>query len=259
LVGGPRPLDGRLWTDATSATADRLLVAVHQSRACALDDLRAHCTDRAAAEAIAARWLVAAYARSGRTRRVRSDLFRYEATFTLVAGRDERGAWSVQPGPPSLAGTAADVAPAVPTSSPAAEAGVWSHLEDGVDRAAQRFRRVAGLLPSGPLSDRARAAQAAVDASVSDASRLCQVGASISPDWQPGGAGDASAAIVARVTALVGTIDEATIELVRLHLELGEPEVPTESLALLAEAVAELGPGHQRGDQDEVRNSRDRH
>jgi hypothetical protein len=234
-----------------------LLIAVHQSRTCPLDDLRAHCTDRGATEAIAARWLVAAYAPSGRARRLRAQLFRHEATFTLVAARDQRGGWTVQPGPPSLQS---------PTDSPSRAAtattgvsSIWSDLEDGVDRAAHRFIRVAVLLPDGPLAERARATQTAVDTSVRDAARLCAVGASIAPDWQPGGAGDEAAALVGRVTALVGTIDEATVELVRLHLELGEPAVPAESLALLAEAVAELGPGHQRGDQLDVRSKRDRH
>ena len=45
---------------------------------------------------------------------------------------------------------------------------------------------------------------------------------------------------MARVTSLLGTIDAATRELVRLHLELGDPEPPDESLALLAASVAEL-------------------
>ena len=236
-----------------------MLVAVQQSRVCSLDDVRAHCTDRAATEAVAARWMVVAYVRSGRPRRVRAPLFRYETTLTLVAGRDERGEWTVQPGPPHIGARSETSTSATSPADTIKGAGVWSHLEDGIDRAARRFRRVAELLPEGPLSDRARAAQAAVDASVTDASRLCQVGASIAPGWQPGGAGDEAAAIVARVTALVGTIDEATVELVRLHLELGEPSVPSESLALLAEAVAEIGAGHQRGDQDDVRSNLDRH
>jgi hypothetical protein len=255
LIGGPRVLDGRLWPHDAPTT--RLLIAVHQSRTCSLDDLRGHCTDRTAAEEIATRWLVAGYSPSGRSRRVRAPLFRYESTFTLVAGRDRRGGWTVEPGPPSL------VPPTVspPTSAPSTggDPSIWSELEDGVDRAAQRFTRVAVLLPDGPLAERARATQAAVDTSVADAARLCAVGASIAPEWQPGGAGDEAAALVARVTALVGTIDEATVELVRLHLELGEASVPAESLALLADAVAELDAGHHRGDQDDVRNNRDRH
>jgi hypothetical protein len=234
-----------------------LLIALHQSRTCSLDDLRDNCTDRTSAEEIAAGWLVAGYAPSGRSRRVRAPLFRFESTFTLVAARDPRGGWTVEPGPPSLVAPTVSPTGAAPVT--ASDPSIWSDLEDGVDRAAHRFTRVAVLLPDGPLAERARATQAAVDASVADAARLCAVGASIAPEWQPGGAGDDAAALVARVTALVGTIDEATVELVRLHLELGEPSVPAESLALLAEAVAELGPGHQRGDQDDVRNNRDRH
>jgi hypothetical protein len=254
-VGGPRVLDGRRWPH--DPTAGRLLVALHQSRTCSLDDLRGYCHDRSAAEDIATRWVVAAYVVVGRPRRVRAPLYRYQSTLTLVAGRDPRGGWTVEPGPASL-GASTGSLPAR-DADPVPEPSTWSHLEDGVDRAAQRFQRVAALLPDGPLAERARTTQAAVDTSVADASRLCAVGASIAPDWEPGGAGDEAAALVARVTALVGTIDEATVELVRLHLELGEPGVPAESLALLAEAVAELGPDHQRGDQDDVRNNRDRH
>ena len=90
-------------------------------------------------------------------------------------------------------------------------------------------------------------------------SRLCAVGATVSPGWEPGAADDEAVSLVTRITSLLGTIDAATLELVRLHLELGESAMPAETLALLAEAVAEIGPGHQRGDQDEVRNSRDSH
>jgi len=255
LVGGPRVLDGRRWLHDPSA--GRLLVALRQTRTCSLDDLRGHCHDRRAAEEIAAGWVVVAYVATGRPRRVRAPLYRYHSSLTLVAGRDPRGGWTVEPGPASLGATAGPPSAHVAETTP--EPSTWTHLEDGIDRAAHRFHRIAVLLPDGPLAERARTTQAAVDASVADATRLCAVGASIAPDWQPGGAGDEAAALVARVTALVGTIDEATVELVRLHLELGEPGVPAESLALLAEAVAELGPGHQRGDQDDVRNNRDRH
>jgi len=264
LIGGPRHLDGRLWSDPSSATADRVLVAVHQSRACPLEELRAQCTDRETIRAITSRWQVAAYVRSGRRRRVRADLFRYEATFTLVPFRDHRGRWSLRPGPAALPGVtdlSAVVAPAAGAAGAATlDTDVWTYLEDGVDRAAERFRRIAGLLPDGPLSERTQTTQAAVDASVRDATRLCQVGASIAPDWQPGSAGDAAAAIVARVTALIGTVDEAIVELVRLHLAVEDiDEVAGETLGLLVEAVQELAESHQRGDQDDVRNNRDRH
>ena len=189
---------------------------------------------------------------------MRAPLFRYESTFTLVAARDPHGGWTVRTGsaepraPDRLATHGRDgprrrIRRSGPISRTASTA---RHIGSPASRCCCRTDR----WPNGPATT-----QAAVDSSVADAARLCAVGASIAPDWQPGGAGDEAAALVARVTALVGTIDEATVELVRLHLELGERSVPAESLALLAEAVAELGPGHQRGDQDDVRNNRDRH
>jgi hypothetical protein len=73
----------------------------------------------------------------------------------------------------------------------------------------------------------------------------------VAPDWLPGDPGDDAAALVGRVTALIGTIDAATAELVRLHLAVGEPELSAEALAVLAGAMAELeqdvDPGHQVG------------
>ena len=83
----------------------------------------------------------------------------------------------------------------------------------------------------------------------------------MAPDWQPGAPDDEAASLVARITSLLGTIDAATRELVRLHLELGDPEPPAESLALLAASVAELEDSgrSERGDQGDVRSSLDSH
>ncbi len=247
LIGGPRILDGRIWprpsgqikgTDTGLAEAGRLLIAIRETHSCPLDDLRLHCIDRQAAEQLAATWRVAVYVPYGRPRRVRLDLFRYERTAVLEPGRGSHGGWTVHPGLPSVAYGPGLRSPVAATVGP--ETGTWTQLQDGIDRAAARFRHVAGLLPDGPLAERALGATNAVDASVTDAARLCEVGASIAPDWVPGDAGDEAVSLVTRVTALVGTIDEATLELVRVHLELADPPLPAESLALLAAAVAEL-------------------
>jgi hypothetical protein len=222
---------------------------------CALDDLQTHCTHRVAAEHLASSWQVALYEASGRPRRWRPRLFRFAGLRLLVARRDSSGRWTLQVGAAYVAGQAQATGAGAATHEPT----VWERLEDGVDRAAARFVEVAALLPDGPLAERAADVRRAVDASVSDAARLCEVGGRIAPDWLPGEAGDEAAELVGRVTALVGTIDEATAELVRLHLEVGTDETPAETLALLAGAMAELEADHQRGDQPDVRNNRDLH
>jgi hypothetical protein len=246
LVGGPRVLDGTLWPEATGAAdaEPRLLMAVRAGHACALVELIGQCVDRRSAEHLAGGWRVAAYSVSGRRRRIRPRLYRYEATFTLEADRCDDGSWSLRPSRRWVAATTVDPPPdprdAAPSLAGASEASVWSRLEAGVDLSAARFRVVAELVPQGPLSERALSVVAAVDECVVDAARLCAVGATAAPDWQPGQADDEGAALVARVTALVGTIDEATRELVHLHLELGETVRPAETLALLSQAMAEL-------------------
>lgn len=268
LVGGPRALDGTVWPQPPAPDdrgEARFLVAVHGSRCCPLDELVAQCIDRAMAEQLAHQWQVAAYSPSGRARRLRPRLYRFETVLTLEAHRHPRQGWSLRPGPRWVVAATAATAATTPGAEPLPE--TWSRLEAGVDRAAARFRTVADLVPEGPLADRALGAITAVDTCVADAARLCAVGATVTPDWQPGRADDEGAALVARVTALIGTIDEATRELVQLHLELGEAAWPAETLALLGEAVAELSAGldddpvgdYQRGDQDDERNNRDSH
>jgi hypothetical protein len=254
LIGGPRVLDGTVWpVDGDDPNAEApFVIAVRGSRVCPLADLIDQCVDRASTNELAAAWRVATYAVSGRTRRVRPRIYRYEDTFVLDAHRTERGGWSLRPGR-RWAASVAD-------GSIVADALIWSKLEAGVDRAGARFRVVADLVPDGPLGERARGAASAVDACVADAARLCAVGATVVPDWEPGQADDEGTALVVRISALVGTIDEATRELVHLHLELGDDVRPAETLALLGEAVAELSPpDYQRGDQDDDRNNRDSH
>jgi hypothetical protein len=267
LVGGPRPLDGRRWP---APPGDALvLVAVRGTRWCALDDLQEHCTHRVAAEQLAGSWHVAVYAASGRPRRLRPRLYRFDALRLLVARRDDHGRWALQVGAAAVSGSAL-----LPVAGAAdgdrGDDTIWSRLEDGVDRSAARFAEVASLLPDGPLAERAVEVRRAVEASVADAARLCEVGVRVAPGWLPGDGGDEAAALVSRVTTLVGTIDAATAELVRLHLALGRDETPAETLAVLTGALAELEddlaelapgpePDHQRGDQLEVRNNLDRH
>jgi hypothetical protein len=251
LVGGPPAADGTVT--ASSVVVDGLvLVAVRGGRWCALAELRHQCTDREAAQQLASTWTVARYEIWGRPRRLRPQLYRHTGSFALAATRDPQGHWTVVPGRPASGG------PTAVGRAPEPGASVWARLEDDADRAAARFRRVAGLLPDGPLADRALGAVRSGDACVADASRLCAVGAAVAPDWQPGSPDEEAASLVARITSLLGTIDAATRELVRLHLELGDPEPPAEALALLAASVAEL-EDYQRGDQAAVRRSLDSH
>ncbi len=233
LVGGPSVADGRV-APATLAGGGLVLVAVRGNHWCALAELRQQCHDRSAAEQLAAAWILARYEIWGRPRRLRPQLYRHTGTFALTATRGAGGHWTLEPGQPHRNTGAARPAPAPGTAT------VWVRLEDQVDQAAERFRRVAALLPDGPLADRARGAVRSGDACVADAARLCAVGATVAPGWEPGAPDDEAASLVARVTSLLGTIDAATRELVRLHLELGDPEPPDESLALLAASVAEL-------------------
>ncbi len=235
LVGGPPAVDGTV-TSADLAIDGAILIAVHGRRWCALADLDPQCGDRSSTEQLAGVWVLARYQIWGRPRRLRPQLYRHTGTFALAASRDDRGHWSLQPGSRHPT-TPSRVAAGAPGRG---EVTVWVHLEDEVDRAAQRFRRVVALLPDGPLADRASGAVRAGDACVADAVRLSAVGATVSPDWQPGSPDADATSLVTRITSLLGTIDAATREVVRLHLELGDPEPPAEDLALLAASVAEL-------------------
>jgi hypothetical protein len=264
LVGGPASVDATV-TDASAAVGGVVLAAFRPSRWCLLADLRTQVTDRETAEQLASAWMVARYEIWGRPRRLRPQLYRHTGSFALVAARDEQGRWSLEPGSPHLVTTGGTGRSRPPSPDPRRDAAdrrtasthstgprgtpgtsgspdqmVWARLEDDVDRAAQRFARVAALLPSGALADRAQGARRSVDACVGDAARLCAVGTTVSPDWQPGSTDEEATSLVSRVASLLGTIDAATRELVRLHLELGDPEPPAEDLALLAASVAEL-------------------
>lgn len=236
LVGGPAAVDGTV-APTTIAVEGRILLAVRGQRWCPLAELGPQCTDRASTEQLAASWILARYEIWGRPRRLRPQLYRHTATFALVAGRDPRGHWTLQPGRRHVA-TTSTVKPGGGAAEPGAT--VWARLEDEVDRAALRFGRVAALLPDGPLAERAQGAVRSGDACVADAVRLYAVGATVAPGWEPGAPDDEAVSLVTRITSLLGTIDAATRELVRLHLELGDPEPPAEALALLAASVAEI-------------------
>jgi hypothetical protein len=246
LVGGPAAVDGTV-SSGEVVDGGVILIAVHGSRWCPLRDLDQQCGDRASTERLAGAWLLARYEIWGRPRRLRPQLYRHTGTFALIADRDGQGHWSLQPGlrhQTSTGGTGrtSSAGSAAPSAGGGgtAEVTVWVRLEDEVDQAALRFRRVVDLLPDGALADRALGAVRSGDACVADAARLCAVGATVSPGWQPGSPDDEAVSLVTRITSLLGTIDAATREVVRLHLELGDPEPPAEDLALLAASVAEL-------------------
>ncbi|MGZ4710890.1 MAG: hypothetical protein ACXWBN_19300 [Acidimicrobiales bacterium] len=252
LVGGPRPLDGSTYDPSTSPhdradlDGDRFVRAVRGSSVMPLAALRERCTDRVTAEELAGAWGCAVFA-YGRDRRLRTRYFRYQATYRLRPTRDERGAWTLEVAETvavadeAVTAGAAGAAPEPDLDVPS----TWTVLEHAVDEAAARFATVAGLLPDGPLAERADSTRVAVGACVSDAARLCGVGIAVAPDWRPGDAvadpEQRAARLASRVAALVGTIDEATTHLVDLHLEIGDGHDPVEPLAHLRSAWTELG------------------
>jgi len=237
LVGGPRPLDASRYelalseTDRADAVGDRFVRAVRGTTATSLAGLQAQCFDRQRAEALASEWRVAVFtARRGRPSRTR--IYRYQGTFPLAPHRDDLGRWTV-------------ALPAGPIGDQGADragdpASVWAHLEREVDDAARRFTAVAGLLPDGPLAERAETSQRAVATCVSDAARLCAVGATIAPVWHPTLTADQGRDLADRVSALIGTIDTATDHLVELHLAVADPVDPVEPVAHLRAAWREL-------------------
>ncbi len=97
LVGGPAAVDGTV-APTTIAVEGLILLAVRGRRWCPLVELSQQCTDRASTEQLAASWILARYEIWGRPRRLRPQLYRHTATFALVAARDPRGRWTLQPG-----------------------------------------------------------------------------------------------------------------------------------------------------------------
>ena len=269
LVGGPRPLDGTVIDvsvsshDAADATDDRFVRAVRGTTVTSVAALHREAVDRLAAEQLAAQWRVAVYRAPARARRVRASLYRFEGLHALDPRRDGHGRWTLAVG-------SRWQGPLVAAES--AHATVWTALEAGVDEAAERFAGVVRLLPDGPLAERALGATAAVSSCVADAARLCAVGAAIAPAWTgsypaaapaqlgpsaagaglvgPVGAavpGDYEqdpaaqlAGLATRVAGLAATIDEATAQVVALHLEIGEARHPVEPVTGLADAWGEL-------------------
>jgi hypothetical protein len=237
LVGGPRMLDrsthdlSRSPHDRADAGEGRFVRAVRNSTAMSLSALQSRCPDRETADELARTWAAAVF-RPGRPRRARARIYRFEGTYLLTPTRDHDGRWALVPG----ARVTGSAPPPAASTGPA-----WGALEQAVDQAADRFTRVAALVPEGPLADRASATRRAVATCVADAARLCGVGLAVAPDWQPGVPGGRAAALAARVVALVGTIDEATAHLVDLHLEIGDRADPVGPVAHLGAAWAELG------------------
>ena len=252
LVGGPRPLDGSTYDpgenhhDRADLDGDRFVRALRGTTVASLAALQERCTDRVAAEELAAGWTCAVFA-YGRDRRLRTRYFRFQATYRLVPVRDDHGRWSLAIG--DAHARASHPAPAATESDPTASDGTvrpgWAGLEHAVDEAAARYATVASLLPEGPLAERAESTRRAVGSCVTDAVRLCSVGAAVAPGWHPGEAASDEQArrLATGVAALVDTIDQATTHLVDLHLEIGGGIDPIEPVAHLHSAWAELAAG----------------
>jgi hypothetical protein len=237
LVGGPPKLDGSVCDlrlsdhDRADAADDQFVRVTDGSTITSLASVQAGCHDHRHATEVAGRWRALLYRPSGVRRRTR--VYRFAGHYSLEPRRDDRGRWSV--------GVCAQLTgPGLPV--PAARNTVWSALEQSIDDAAARFAAVAGLVPAGPLADRARQTKDAVESCVADAHRLCAVGATFAPEARHAGFADQASALLARITSLVHTIDLATSHLVALHLEVHDAADPVEPVASLAESLAELPP-----------------
>ena len=175
----------------------------------------------------------------GRPRRLRPQLYRHRFSSPWSRPVTPEGHWTVRAGPPSLGPTGRPRPGRAPRAGSRRSGPSSRTTSTGRRPASGGWRR---CCPTDPLAERALGAVHSGDACVADAARLCAVGATVAPDWQPGAPDDEAASLVARITSLLGTIDEATVELVRLHLELGDPEPPAES----ARPAGRLG-GRARG------------
>lgn len=240
LVGGPRGVDGCLLDlamsplDRADLDGDRFVRALCGSTVTPLAALQRRCADRRTAEQLAAAWRAVVFRAAGRPRRLRARPFRFQGTYSLEAARDENGRWGL---------VVAARLHGAPPPSPTPATSTWAELEAAVDEAAARFSAVASLLPDGPLAERARSVRRAVGTCVSDAARLCAVGATIAPAPDLVPHDEQVQALLTRVRALADTIDVATAQLVGLHLEVGEPADPVTPTASLAHAWSEVARG----------------
>jgi hypothetical protein len=223
-------------SDQADASERRFVRATRDSMVTSLARLQSRCVDRATTEHLAATWRLAVFVRAGRLS-TRTRRYRFEGRYPLEAVRDETGRWMLRQRSSEQAATPAPRA-----------ADQWSSLERAVDEAAIRFAAVAGLLPDGPMAERALATRLAVGTCVNDAARLCAVGATVAPLW-PDDAGTSDpermadvVALAERVAGLVDTIEVATSQLVSLHLEVGDDADPVTPVASLAAAWNELPP-----------------
>lgn len=245
LVGGPPKLDGTICDlrlsqyDRADAADAQFVRAVNGSTITSLASLRAQCHDRRHAGEVAAAWRALVYRPTGRVRR-RQRVYRFEGHYSLEARRDSLGSWTV--------GLCARLAgPGLPP--PPVSSTVWSALEVAIDEAAGRFSSVAALVPDGPLAERALSTRQAVSTCVTDAVRLCAVGATVAPGGQQV-VDDQTTALLARITSLIQTIDLATAQLVQLHLEVRDALDPVEPMATLTQSWAELQPPRHELDGD---------
>ena len=212
LVGGPPKLDGALYD---------LRLSEHD-RADAADDQFVRATDGSTITALAS--LQAAVPRPSPGLRAGHAVARaaLPAERASAAGSASTGSRVTTPSSPGATIVAGGPSVSAPASTgpglppPPARTTVWSALEQAVDEAAARFAEVAALVPAGPLADRASSTQAAVESCVADARRLCAVGATFAPEARHAGIDDQAAALLARITSLVHTIDLATSHLVAL-------------------------------------------
>lgn len=244
LVGGPAKLDGvvvdlRLSErDRADARGDQFVRAVRGATITSLAGLQERSRDQRTATETASSWRAAVYRANGRLRRVRT--YRFVGHYSLEARRDALGRWTVEPCARVDGG---DHAPPPPRTT------VWATLDATVDSASARFAAVAGLLPDGPLAQRVHSTEQAVATCVSDARRLCAVGACVAPDGTPT-ADPLVPELLAQITALVRTIDAATREVVALHLEVRDHVDPVAPLAQLAESWTELAPPRHEHEGD---------
>jgi hypothetical protein len=235
LVGGPAKLDGTVCDlgmsdhDRADATGRRFVRVTDGSTITALSALCADCRDHEDAVRLASRWRAAVYRPGSWSRRTR--VYRFAGYYSLEPRRDDHGRWSV-------AVAASFIGSTPPVTSPPPT--LWTALERAVDDAAARFATVAGLVPPGPLAERAAGTRVAVDSCVADAHRLCAVGSTIAPDAPAAAATEQTQALVARVSSLVRTIDLATGHVVDLHLEVQDTLDPIEPIATLTQGLAEL-------------------
>jgi hypothetical protein len=237
LVGGPPKVDGAMFDlrvserDRADAEGGQFVRACKGSTITSLAALQHRCVDRLTTQALASEWRALVYRATGRRVRRRPPVYRFEGYYSLDGRRDAAGRWTLA----VCAKLSGETLPP-PPSTPS----VWTALEAAVSDASARFASVASLVPSGALAERARATRQAVETCVRDADRLCAVGATVAPSGLGETFGEQAAALIARITSLVQTIDAATAHLVELHLDVRDAVDPVDDVAQLSAGWAEV-------------------